>query len=819
DGNFIIIGGTDSNNGDVTNPHGLSDVWVVKINDIGTLLWQKTYGGSFFDRALNVISTKDGNVIVSSICESTNGDVVGHHSYYDNWILKISYANGAIIWQRSIGGGGFETPAGILENNDSSILISTISSSQNGDAITNHSNYNDILFSKLTNGGITIWNKCFGGSLNENLFNVYNDTLSQNYFIVASSVSPVGGDITGHHSSPLNDTLSDAWLFKIDYNSNLLWQKSIGGNDVDFLYNAVQVQQDQYLLYGQTKSNDGDVQGNHGNVDAWLVRFGPVNTIKGSVFIDNNLNGIKDVNENYANDILVTSSKGSYTISSLTVNLIVTNETDSGTYVTTPSTNNPHYTFASASNTSVFTNYFNTDSTSFPLQPIPGKRDLEISLIPITAASPGFVSTYKIIYKNVGTDTLTSGTIDLIRDSRQNFVSSVPMFSYQNADTSRLNISNLKPFDTASITIQIQNSVSPILTNTDTLILKAIISPIAGDLDSVNNRSMILQRANGSLDPNEKAEIHGGNITTKQVSFSEYLNYIIRFQNTGNSAAYNVIIRDTLDNKLDWNTIQMVSASHAYAVNITNGNEILWRFNNINLPDSTSNEPQSHGYIAFHVKTKPNLAVGDILNNTASIYFDFNPSVQTNKQITIVEQPAVLPVTLVNFQAQSQREKIITSWQTSSEFNFHSFDIERSVDGIQFNKIGSVNASGFVTGSLYSFEDGNPKKGINYYRLKIIDIDGKFTFSKVVVVKLFEYKIGLLLFPNPVHNILHIQIRGDEEVSLQILDASGKKVRDTKIKLNGNTSFDVNIKDLRSGAYFLILRNTLWMQKQKFLKK
>ncbi|MEP6584024.1 MAG: T9SS type A sorting domain-containing protein [Ginsengibacter sp.] len=825
DGNFIIIGGTTSNDGDITKQQGSEDVWVIKTDNSGNLTWQQTYGGTNYERASTAIRTYDGNIIVSSVTASNNGDVIGNHSYYDNWILKLDYADGSIMWQNSIGGSGDEAPRGILQNRDSSLLISTVTSSTDGDAITNHSSYgNDILFSKLTSGGVSLWNKCFGGSINENVYQVYDDTVAQNYLVVGSSTSPNDGDVTGHHhtfSNNFADTLSDAWLFKMDYSGNLLWQKCLGGTDVDYLFNAAQLNQNEYLLYGYTNSNDGDVQGNHGNGDAWLVKFGPVNTIKGSVFIDNNLNGIKDVNENFVDNVLLTSNKAGYTISSLTVNGIFNNETDSGTYINTPYINLPYYTFAPASRTSIFTNYFNVDSTSFALQPVLGKRDLEISLIPVTAPSPGFASTCKIIYKNVGTDTLTSGTIEFIKDSRQNFVSSIPSFSYQNADTFRLNITNLKPFDTASITIQLQNSAPPTLTINDTVFLKATIFPIAGDLDTVNNISILLERANGSLDPNDKDEIHGGKITTQQVSKSEYLNYIIRFQNTGNSAAYNVLVRDTLDNQLDWNTIQMISSSHPYTISITNGNEILWRFNNINLPDATSNEPGSHGYIAFHVKPKNNLSAGNIINNRASIYFDFNPSVLTNTQQTIVEQPNALPVTLVNFQAHYENKKIITSWRTVAEYNFRLFEIEHSTDGIRFIKIGFVKASGLVTGATYNFEDLNPEKGINYYRLKIIDVDGKFTYSKIVTVKLFEEKISLQLFPNPAHNNLHIEttMEGSEEVTIQIINAAGKKMKSNNIMLNGNTSFDIDIKQLSPGTYFLILRNSSGMQHRRFVKK
>src|SRR6185436_13012980 len=109
------------------------------------------------------------------------------------------------------------------------------------------------------------------------------------------------------------------------------------------------------------------------------------------------------------------------------------------------------------------------------------------------------------------------------------------------------------------------------------------------------------------------------------------------FQNTGNDTAFNISVHDTLDSKLDWASIEMVTASHPYRLSITNGNQMNWKFDNILLVDSIHNEPKSHGYIVYRIKPKPTVQINDVIANSASIYFDFNSPVQTNTQLTTIK--------------------------------------------------------------------------------------------------------------------------------------------------------------------------------------
>src|SRR5690606_38741404 len=138
----------------------------------------------------------------------------------------------------------------------------------------------------------------------------------------------------------------------------------------------------------------------------------------------------------------------------------------------------------------------------------------------------------------------------------------------------------------------------------------------------------------GSYDPNDIQVLEGESIYFDEAD--EYLHYIIRFQNTGTASAINVSVSNELDSNLDWNTLQIENISHQNRVEITDGNQVEFIFDNINLPDSTSNEPESHGYIQYKIKPKNDVQVGDSMSKEAQIFFDFNQPIITNMVTTTV---------------------------------------------------------------------------------------------------------------------------------------------------------------------------------------
>lgn len=142
----------------------------------------------------------------------------------------------------------------------------------------------------------------------------------------------------------------------------------------------------------------------------------------------------------------------------------------------------------------------------------------------------------------------------------------------------------------------------------------------------------------GSYDPNDKQVFPKGFTNQNTIAPGTRLEYLIRFQNTGNDTAFTVFVIDTLDSNLNVETFEMGAASHPFRLRLQttqSGKTLLhWQFNNIRLPDSTTNEAASNGFIQFRISPKSGLALGSTIRNFAEIYFDFNPPIRTNPTLS-----------------------------------------------------------------------------------------------------------------------------------------------------------------------------------------
>jgi len=226
--------------------------------------------------------------------------------------------------------------------------------------------------------------------------------------------------------------------------------------------------------------------------------------------------------------------------------------------------------------------------------------------------------------------------LKLVKDHRTDFITS-PLIFTQNGDTLTANITDLKPHESRETFITLAIKTPPAVNWNDTLVHDLSIGDAGIDSTPADNRQSVRQVIVGSYDPNDKREITlPGKMNARQLNNREYLVYQIRFQNVGNDTAFNIVIRDTIDEKLDINTFEMIKADHTYTMQITQGKYIEWRFVNMLLPDSNVNEPLSHGYLIYRIKPKPSLQIGDVVKNKASIYFDYNPPVNTNEERTFM---------------------------------------------------------------------------------------------------------------------------------------------------------------------------------------
>lgn len=181
----------------------------------------------------------------------------------------------------------------------------------------------------------------------------------------------------------------------------------------------------------------------------------------------------------------------------------------------------------------------------------------------------------------------------------------------------------------------------PNATMGDTLCANVYISTNPADANPANNMYTVCAPVNNSYDPNDKSVSPQGNGPQGFIPQGTELTYLVRFQNTGNDVAYTVQIEDAIDADLDLGSMRVLRTSHTMQPFINSGNnKVTFRFDNINLPDSGANEPASHGYVMYSIKTKTALPPGtQINNNQANIYFDFNPAIVTNSTLNTINIP------------------------------------------------------------------------------------------------------------------------------------------------------------------------------------
>ncbi|MEM6264347.1 MAG: T9SS type A sorting domain-containing protein [Bacteroidota bacterium] len=269
-----------------------------------------------------------------------------------------------------------------------------------------------------------------------------------------------------------------------------------------------------------------------------------------------------------------------------------------------------------------------TAGVDFPLDPITKTNDLRIN-VHTAFLRPGFPSRIHINYENVGTEPL-SPTIEYVLDSLLTYdsLTTIPLDTVK-GDTLIWQVATLLPTEKARLSFNVKVSLNAQIN--DTVWLAGTIFPVQGDTTPQNNFDLTQEFVTGSFDPNDKQVFPTGNGPEGNIPpETETLTYKIRFQNTGNDTAFFVIIRDELDDDLDLTTLHTIASSHPYTFHIEEGQKVNWRFDNILLPDSNTNEPESHGFVTFTIDLVDNLPLGTEINNTAAIYFDYNLPIITN---------------------------------------------------------------------------------------------------------------------------------------------------------------------------------------------
>lgn len=275
DGGYITAGYTTSNDGDASGLHGNGeDVWVIKFSNTGTLEWQKCLGGNGSEVAMVIQQTKDGGYILGGITLNSNdGDVNGSRNGTNAWVVKLS-STGNIEWQRCYGSGSGEELATIQQTKDGGYILVGSATANGYDVSGFHGGAGgDIWVVKINSSGAIEWQKCYGGTNPDR--GKYIQQTADGGYIVTGSTNSADGDVKNYHAG------MDYWVLKISANGTLEWSKCYGGSGDEKPDKIIQTTDQGYILCGYTYlSSDGDVSGNHGNSDYWILKLDAAGNIQ-----------------------------------------------------------------------------------------------------------------------------------------------------------------------------------------------------------------------------------------------------------------------------------------------------------------------------------------------------------------------------------------------------------------------------------------------------------------------------------------------------------------------------------------------------------
>lgn len=270
----ILVGGLSESSisGEKTEvSRGDYDYWLLKLNPSGAILWDKTIGGDAYDGLSDFFETNDGNYIVAGFTLSSISGEKSEASrgLFDIWILKLDTINN-IIWQKTIGGSGVDGLNKVIQTTDDGFVLGSTSNSPiSGEKTESSFGGNDYWIVKLNSSGVIEWQKTIGGNSNEALTDIIQ-TVDGGYLVAGYSDSNTSGLKSENSRGGY-----DFWVVKLDVNGTIQWEKTIGGNDEDKLNAITQCSDSGYILTGSSKSNiSGEkTEISNGSADGWIVKL------------------------------------------------------------------------------------------------------------------------------------------------------------------------------------------------------------------------------------------------------------------------------------------------------------------------------------------------------------------------------------------------------------------------------------------------------------------------------------------------------------------------------------------------------------------
>ncbi|OQP63722.1 glycoside hydrolase family 44 [Niastella vici] len=260
----------------------------------------------------------------------------------------------------------------------------------------------------------------------------------------------------------------------------------------------------------------------------------------------------------------------------------------------------------------------------------------------------------------------------------------------------------------------------------------------------------------------------------------------------------NVSAYTTVNNNNDSVTIALVNRSQSLSKTVVINFSDFLAANQAAKTLTLSNLPVGTETFLSHSSNALQTATISPQNNTLQVTL----APMSITSVIVTGAAAILPQNLLSFTASKGDNKVILNFTTTNQLNLASFDVERSADGSSFTTIGTVTGEG--ANGQYAFIDAQPLPSINYYRLKLIDHTGGYSYSKILPVR-YDKNAAITVFPNPAKEVLTVQLHLPAgAISLQIIDGMGRMMKTMLLQSSGSTlSTTIDLSGLAAGQYYI----------------
>lgn len=651
------------------------------------------------------------------------------------------------------------------------------------------------------------------------------------------------------------------------------WYENLNGQNTFGDYETISTEAGDYVTH--LEAMDFDLDGDTDIISisedddkfGWFESFSNNNNlISGTVFWDINENGVFDSSENTINgskifiqpNPLVTwpAQNGRFEFATALGDHDISCQPLEGWVLTTDSI------------VTVMVNNNMPIEQNFGLKPA---TEFYNSSIDINAAATrcGFTVPFWVNYSN-NSNQIVDGTVTLTLDTLVTFIEASPMPSLISGNELTWNVNDLLPTQEERINLFLEMPDASFLGTWTNFNASFILTDHSGTVVQTSTDDYHSQ-INCAYDPNDKLVEPNFENFDNYTLFGDTLEYTIRFQNTGTDTAFNIQVEDFLDKNLDLNTFEVVATSHEYSVTLNENGKAIFYFRNILLPDWNVNEPNSHGFIKYRIKSKEALSEATLIKNDAGIFFDFNPPIITNETTNVmVSQFPVFSESTAPLCFDSQDGSINISFPTP-DFNFNwengqtghqltdlsddiypvtitnsnnqivavsEFTLEAPEElslslsstpatGSSANGSAMVEVTGGISPYRFTWNTTPPQSTpvINNlisgdYTVTISDNNeceatSTITVDQVVNLENLEEKINFKIQPNPTLNSSFISFDVGSEFfwHLKIFSNQGVLIQDFSSR--ETTNQNILIEDLPSGVYQVILMT----QDQFFIKK